>query len=135
MKSLKSDRLRLRQWTLDDVDFVLDMYSRWEVQRFIGRRPRVMHDRVEAVATITRWRSLIEPAHGIWAVEHSETGRLLGTMLLKPIPASSTADPLLPSGDTEIGWHFPPDAWGTATRTRLQPQSSDTPSPWGCTRS
>lgn len=112
MESLKSDRLRLREWTLNDVDFVLDMYSRWEVQRFIGRRPRIMHDRGEAVATITRWRSLNDPGHGIWAVEHSETGHLLGTMLLKSIPASNTEAPMLPSGDTEIGWHFHPDAGG-----------------------
>jgi len=112
MKSLTTDRLRLREWTLNDVDFVFDMYSRWEVQRFIGLQPRVLHDRGEAVARITRWRSLDEPAHGIWAVEHSETGRLLGTLLLKSIPASSTDDPLLASGDTEIGWHFHPDAWG-----------------------
>ena len=33
-------------------------------------------------------------------------------MLLKPIPASSPEDPLPASGDTEIGWHLHPDAWG-----------------------
>jgi RimJ/RimL family protein N-acetyltransferase len=79
----------MREWTLNDADFVLDVYSRWEVQRFIGRHPRVMRDRGEAVATIARWRGLNEPPHGIWAVEHVETGRLLGTMLLESIPASN----------------------------------------------
>ena len=112
MQSLTSDRLRLREWTLGDVDFVLDMYSRWEVQRYIGRQPRVMRDRGEAVATVTRWRSVKEPGHGIWAVEHRETGSVLGTMLLKSIPASNAEGPMRPSGDTEIGWHFHPDAWG-----------------------
>jgi RimJ/RimL family protein N-acetyltransferase len=36
----------------------------------------------------------------------------VGTILLKSIPASGTGDPLQPSGDTEIGWHFHPAAWG-----------------------
>ena len=112
VKTLTTDRLRLREWTFDDVDFVFDLYSRWEVQRFIGREPSIMRDRDEALARITRWRGLDDPSHGIWAVEHAETGLLLGTMLLKSIPASSTADPLLPSRDTEIGWHFHPAAWG-----------------------
>jgi len=112
MQTLTSERLRLRGWTLDDADVVLDMYSRWEVQRFIGREPRLMRDRDEAVATITRWNGIDEPEHGIWAVEHAETGRVLGTLLLKSIPASGPEEPLLPSGETEIGWHLHPDAWG-----------------------
>jgi RimJ/RimL family protein N-acetyltransferase len=112
MTSLTTRRLRLREWTFDDADFVLDLYSRWEVQRFIGREPRVMRDRDEAVARITRGRAIDEPEHGIWAVEHAETGRLLGTLLLKSIPASGAEDPLLPSGDTEIGWHLHPESWG-----------------------
>lgn len=112
MQPLTSAHLRLREWTLDDADAVLDMYSRWEVQRFIGRQPRVMRDRDEAVATIVRWNGIDEPEHGIWAVEHAGTGRVLGTLLLKSIPASGTGEPLLPSGDTEIGWHLHPDAWG-----------------------
>ncbi len=47
-----------------------------------------MCDLAEAVARITRWRGFDKPAHGIWAVEHSESGRLLSTLFLKDIPAS-----------------------------------------------
>lgn len=56
MQILDTDRLRLRAWTdaTTDVDFVFDTYSRWEVQRFIGRVPRVMEHRSEAEAAITR---------------------------------------------------------------------------------
>lgn len=41
-----------------------------------------------------------------------EPRRLVGTLLLKFIPASGPAIPLQPSSDTAIGWHLHPDAWG-----------------------
>jgi hypothetical protein len=36
------------------------------VQRFIGREPRVMAERTEAVASIERRRALDHPVHGFW---------------------------------------------------------------------
>jgi RimJ/RimL family protein N-acetyltransferase len=112
MQALESERLILRGWTDDDADFVLDLYSRWEVQRFIGRVPRVMSERKEALAATQRWRASEHPIHGIWAVQRRDTGQLAGVLLLKSIPASSDQPTLQPSGDTEIGWHFHPDHWG-----------------------
>lgn len=112
MQVLESERLRMRAWTQLDAAFVFDMYSRWDVQRFIGTAPRVMQDLGEAHAAIERWTSRPHPVFGVWAVEDRRSGRLLGTLLLKPIPASSDQTPLPPSGDIEIGWHFHPDAWG-----------------------
>jgi RimJ/RimL family protein N-acetyltransferase len=114
---LTSERLILRRWEADDADFVFDMYSRWEVQRFIGRVPKIMEDRSEAVALIERLRSLDHPVQGYWAVAEKATGRLVGTVLLKPIPASGDSVPLQPSGDIEIGWHFHPDFWGNGYAT------------------
>jgi RimJ/RimL family protein N-acetyltransferase len=110
---LRSPRLRLRNWTPEDVDFVFDLYSRWEVQRFIGSTPRVMTDHAEARERVDRLRANALPApRGIWAVARQDDGRLLGVLLLKDIPTSSGATPLTPAGDVEIGWHFHPDAWG-----------------------
>ena len=114
---LTSKRLRLRAWTPADADFVFDMYSRWDVQRFLGRSPRVMSDRAAAEAAITRWNEVRDPVLAIWAVERIDDGRLLGTVLLNSIPASSTEEPLPPSGDVEVGWHFHPDAWGSGYAT------------------
>ncbi|NAZ83582.1 GNAT family N-acetyltransferase [Kineococcus sp. R8] len=110
MQTLESDRLRLRQWTADDAPFVLDMCSRWEVQRYIGATPRVLQDLDEASDTITRWHSRQDGLHRVWAVEHRD-GYLLGTLLLVAILGSGTP-PLQPTGETEIGWYFHPDAWG-----------------------
>lgn len=112
MRALESARLQLRAWTDDDVDFVFDMYSRWEVQRFIGPSPTVMTERSEAETRVARWGAFDHQTHGFWAVQQRQTGHLLGTLLLGPIPASTDDEPLPDSGDIEIGWHFHPDAWG-----------------------
>lgn len=112
MEALRTDRLVLRAWTIQDADFVFDMYARWAVQQFIGLVPTVMESRDQAVALIGRWQDLVHPVHRIWAVTGRGSGRLHGTLLLKSIPASGTGSSAAPSGDTEIGWHFHPDSWG-----------------------
>ncbi|MGX1159506.1 RimJ/RimL family protein N-acetyltransferase [Arthrobacter sp. SLBN-100] len=124
MKSLETKRLILRPWQPEDADFVLDLYSRWEVQRFIGNHPRVMRERAEAEERILIWRTMDHPFHGVWAVQLKEPAQLrkpdqpknaaplAGTLLLKSIPASGETLPLQPSGETEIGWHFHPGHWG-----------------------
>src|SRR4051812_13354233 len=42
VQTLATSRLDLRPWKRDDADFAFDLYSRWDVQQFIGRTPRVM---------------------------------------------------------------------------------------------
>jgi RimJ/RimL family protein N-acetyltransferase len=111
MRELMTARLRLRSWSYDDADFLFDMYSRWEVQRFIGLVPKVMVDRGEAVASIERRRSFEHPIHGIWAIETLADRELVGNLLLKPIPASG-GQALPAADDIEIGWHLHPDQWG-----------------------
>ena len=112
VRFLTSERLHLRDWRDEDAEFVLDMCSRWEVQRFIGPDPRLLRDRDEALATIARWRGRADDVHAVWAVEDRREARLLGTLLLVGIRGSGDQTPLLPTGETEIGWYFHPDAWG-----------------------
>lgn len=124
METLETARLVLRPWTPDDVGAVYDIYSRWDVMRYIGVTPRVVADLDEAAARVERWRAADDGTHGVWAVVPREgadgtarDGAPVGTILLKPIPASGTGDPLEPSGDTEIGWHFHPHVWGRGYAT------------------
>lgn len=112
MEKITTERLILRPWQDSDVDFVFDLYSRWLVQRFIGgNEPKVMEHKSEAVERIQRFNSIDHPVNGIWAITRKEDGQAVGTLLLKPIPASGE-EPLQPSEDIEIGWHLHPDYWG-----------------------
>lgn len=108
--TLTTDRLILRPWGDDDADFAFDLYSRWEVARFLGRTPAVMTERVEAERRIARLRALEDDLRAFRVVTLPD-GTPLGTVMLQPIPASGP-EPLRPSGDTEIGWHFHPEHWG-----------------------
>lgn len=127
VKIIETERLILRPWQEEDAAFVLDLYSRWEVQRYIGTDPRVMTGIAEAEKRIDSWRSMDHPVHGFWAVQLKDaaalprqggpSAQLAGTLLLKSIPASGPELPLQPSGDTEIGWHFHPAHWGNSYAT------------------
>ncbi|MGS2615968.1 GNAT family N-acetyltransferase [Micromonospora sp. LZ34] len=115
MRTITSDRLLLRPWRDDDADFLLDLESRWEVVRFLGAHPTTMRTREDALASIKRRRAVDDPIHGIWAITTAE-GRLVGNLLLKPIPRSA-GEPSAGPDEVEIGWHLHPDAWrhGCAT--------------------
>ena len=110
--SLATERLLLRPWDGGDAAFAFDLYSRWDVQRFLGRAPSVMTDPAEALRRVTRLRVLEDDLRAYRVAELVATGEPVGTILLQPLPASGPTEPLRPSGDTEIGWHFHPDHWG-----------------------
>ena len=113
MLTLETPRLLLRPYTDDDAAFVLDLYSRREVQQFLGVSPKLMKDSAEALALIAAWNRLDDGTCGVWAVQVMDAAgseHLAGTLLLKPIPASGPERK--PSGDIEIGRHFHPDSWG-----------------------
>jgi RimJ/RimL family protein N-acetyltransferase len=108
-----TERLDLRLWTEEpaDLDRVFDIYSRWEVSRWLGAKPRAMADRDEALERVRRWRDV--PAEwggecGIWAVQVRDTGLVAGSVLFKPLPNSDGT----PARDIEVGWHLHPDSWG-----------------------
>lgn len=110
MRSLISPRLLLREWEDKDADFILDMYSRPEVFRFLGPNPQPVLDHDGALAKLAGWRDRQDERHAVWAVQDRRSGRLLGTALLVRLLASG--EPMQPAEETEIGWHLHPDAWG-----------------------
>lgn len=103
---LETERIVVRDWRPDEADRFFDVYSRWEVARWLGAQPTVMTDRDEADARIERWRGLNaeNPDEGRWAVARRSDGVVVGTVILVRLPDGD--------GELEIGWHLHPDAWG-----------------------
>jgi len=124
MPDLVTDRLLLRAYTEADAPFLLDLHSRPDVQRWLGSG-QVQTDPAQAAARAARYAALDHPVRGIWAIADRDGGALLGTLLLKDLPASPdpvAADDPAPrdvpeEGETEIGWHLHPDAWGRGIAT------------------
>lgn len=114
MREFEGTRARLRRWRDEDVDFVYDLYSRWDVQRYLGHSPSVMQTRDEAATLVSRLITRTDPVLGYWAVESVATGAVVGTVILQRIRSSGTT---IPSDEIEIGWHFHPDAWGQGFAT------------------
>jgi len=106
---IETERLRIRDWTLDDATVALDILSRVEVMKWLGDGPpNLCVDLDDARSRIERWRGLDEPPLGFWAVEVADdgplNGRVIGSVLLVHLPNGD--------GAVEIGWHLHPDAWG-----------------------
>lgn len=109
----ETPRLIVRAWTdrESDVDRIFDIYSRWEVARWLGAVPRAMAGRDEAVSAVSRWAARTDEARGLglWAVEVRATGVVAGSIALMPMPGEG--------GEVEVAWHFHPDSWGNGYAT------------------
>jgi [ribosomal protein S5]-alanine N-acetyltransferase len=106
--------IALRRFVVADASEALAMYSDAEVVRYIGNQ------RVPDVDTmrerITLWRDKYarygEAMVGPFPVREKSSGALVGTALLKYLPAADESGQLRDTPDLEIGWHFARSAWG-----------------------
>jgi RimJ/RimL family protein N-acetyltransferase len=100
---IRTDRLVIRPWQVEEADRYLEISRRPEVVRWLPRPPI---DRHEAITRIERNLAQLaaDPRLGRWAVVDKSTGVPAGTVILQPLPDGD--------GEVEIGWHLHPDSWG-----------------------
>jgi RimJ/RimL family protein N-acetyltransferase len=108
---LETPRLRLRPFTIRDLDPLAAMVADREQMRYYPR-PKT---RAEASAWINRNLSLYEE-HGLgfWFIESIATAEFLGYCGIRPQPINGV-------DETEIGWHTRKRFWnkGVATEAAL----------------
>lgn len=124
--SLKTQRLVLRPWqpTLD-ARHAFDIYGDIRVIQQIGERSPDSNIR-HVQARLQRYVNLCDKngrrsGLGSWAVVQKDIGRVIGHVMLVPMPDiaevryAHVAEPIEDGLDThyiEIGWHFRPASWG-----------------------
>ncbi|GAB3160609.1 GNAT family N-acetyltransferase [Micromonospora sonneratiae] len=114
MAIYETERLVIRDWTEDpaDLDRAYDIYSRPEVARFLGAPHLPLTAPEGAIELVQNWHrrnATFGSGYGIWAIQLRETGQIVGTVLLKPLPGR---DERTLTDDIEVGWHLHPDCWG-----------------------
>ncbi|MGH3355680.1 MAG: GNAT family N-acetyltransferase, partial [Nocardioidaceae bacterium] len=106
-RTLKSERLTLRPWTLDDVEAAFAIYGRQQVAGWLSPVMDAVPDLLAMRLVLQQWIAEDEravPPTGRWAIERRDDHRVVGGVVLLYLP---------PGGeDLEIGWQLVPDAWG-----------------------
>lgn len=106
MTVLETQRLLLRPYREDDAQRVLEIRSDMDVIRWLSDPPFVpMPDLDAARAWIADANDSKDPRTRVFAVEVRETGLMVGSVLIAPMP---TSDPPV----FEIGWHLHRDSHG-----------------------
>jgi RimJ/RimL family protein N-acetyltransferase len=119
MELLRTSRLVLRSWVEEDAPAFLDIYSRYEVIRWLGPQPRrVAVTTLESALERIRYReeriSGLTAPMGLWAIVPAggERDEPIGTILLMPLDDDDG-----PTGLIEVGWHLHPDHQGRGYAT------------------
>jgi RimJ/RimL family protein N-acetyltransferase len=107
---IRTQRLRLRPWTAEDAEAALAVYGADDVARWLSPAMDRVRDVTGMAALVERWsREERTFPEGRWAVELTDTGRVVGGVAVLPLP---------PDGeDLEIAWQLAPEAWGRGLAT------------------
>lgn len=102
MVILETERLKLRQWTLEDVSRVAPIYADADVMRYIGAGLPYSHEQTAQgmAKTIEQYRKL---GYGMWAAEFKDSGEIVGQCGLKYWGAFE---------EIEIGYLLAKTYWG-----------------------
>lgn len=105
---IETDRLILRQFTLDDFEAVYEFGSNLEVQKYTGDSLIESLDAAKELITKVWYQDYEKYGYGRWAVIYKPDNRLIGFAGLKYISDIE---------ETDIGFRFLPEYWGKGIAT------------------
>ena len=104
---IRTRRLVLRPWQLDDDLVAYAIYSAPEVARWLCPALPPIVDGIEMRHILATWIVESDPTGlplGRWAITDKSTEDVIGGVALRPLPPGGT--------DLEIGWQLSPKVWG-----------------------
>ena len=103
--TIRTSRLVLRPWRVDDAPAALAMFGEESVTRWLSPAMSRVESAEEMAEVISSWLSA-PPATplGRWAVTSTGDGRLLGAVSLRALPPGRA--------DLEVAWQLDPSVWG-----------------------
>jgi len=110
--TLHTPRLTVRGWRIEDAPAALEIYGNSEVARWLSPAMDRVTDLDAMRLMLERWIADdigAQPPAGRWAIERQSDGRIVGGVVVLPLP---------PRGDDlEIGWQLLPEMWGNGYAT------------------
>jgi RimJ/RimL family protein N-acetyltransferase len=104
---VETRRLRLRPWSLNDVEAALQIFGDEQVTRWLTPALNHIANRDDMAELLEAW--IVEDDRGglplgRWAIEHPQGGSVIGAVALLRLPPEGN--------DLEIGWQIAPSHWG-----------------------
>lgn len=119
MPVMRTERLRLDDYVIEDAEEAMVINGDEEVMRFLGGvQHRTATELAEFIGTFSAKYAAFQAEglpYGVWAVREEDSGALVGTALLKPLPDADRAD----TSAIEIGWHLARASWGKGYATEF----------------
>ena len=110
---LRTDRLLVRDWSVNDAEAALKIYGHDDVSRWLYELDRIP-DTTAMRVVLQGWageQNDMAPGTGRWALALLDGGALVGGITLLPMP--------VPEADIEIGYQLAPKYWGRGYITEV----------------
>jgi RimJ/RimL family protein N-acetyltransferase len=109
---LTTDRLIIRDWTVDDADAALAIYGSSDVAHWLTPAMDRVGDIAAMRSVLQAWQeaqpNLLTP-RGRWAVQRQDDDVVVGGLAIRLLPPYDD--------DLEVSWQLNPQAWGRGYAT------------------
>ena len=109
---IRTPRLTLRPWRVDDAAAALTIFGDGEITRWMAPALDTVPTLTDMQALLARWRAeakSLDVPQGRWAIVETATGQLVGGAALLLLPPYRV--------DLEVAWHLAKDHWGRGYAT------------------
>jgi len=109
---LITDRLVIRDWTVDDAEAAFAIYGVEEVTHWLTPAMDRVGDVAAMRAVLQAWHEAqpnLPPPRGRWAMERRADGKVIGGLGIRLLPPFDE--------DLELSWQLHPGAWGKGYAT------------------